>query len=58
MIEVSHLTKVYGIGTASPTTVLDDVTFTVDAGEVFAVVGPSGAGKSTLAECLNLLQQN
>ncbi|WP_439032218.1 methionine ABC transporter ATP-binding protein [Gordonia terrae] len=57
MIEVVGLTKVFGVGSPDPTTVLDDVGFTVDAGEIFAVVGPSGAGKSTLARCLNLLER-
>ncbi|GAC68541.1 methionine ABC transporter ATP-binding protein [Gordonia soli] len=57
MIEVEHLTKVFGSGTESSNRVLDDVNFTVDGGEIFAVVGPSGAGKSTLAQCLNLLQR-
>lgn len=57
MIEVEHLTKTFDAGREAATVVLDDISFTVDAGEIFAVVGPSGAGKSTLAQCLNLLQR-
>ena len=34
--------------------VLDDVSFTVDEGQVVCIVGPSGAGKSTI---LNLISQ-
>jgi D-methionine transport system ATP-binding protein len=52
MIEVTALTKRYG-----SLTVLDGVDFTVQAGEIAAVVGPSGAGKSTLARCINLLEK-
>jgi D-methionine transport system ATP-binding protein len=56
MISIERLTKVYGHGD-SATVVLDDLDFSVDAGEIFAVVGPSGAGKSTLAQCVNLLER-
>src|SRR5690606_16810486 len=31
---------------------LDDISFTVDPGEVFAIIGPNGAGKSTLLKTL------
>lgn len=38
-------------------TILDDVSFTLDRGEVKVVMGPSGSGKSSLLRCLNLLQR-
>jgi len=56
MISLEKLTKVYGHG-AERTVVLDELDFSVAAGEIFAVVGPSGAGKSTLAQCVNLLER-
>jgi D-methionine transport system ATP-binding protein len=52
MIEISGLTKKYG-----PHTVLDNIDFRVEQGQIAAVVGPSGAGKSTLARCINLLER-
>lgn len=42
MIRVDHLTKRYGRFTA-----VNDATFTVREGEVFALLGPNGSGKTT-----------
>jgi|SRR5579862_2355080 len=42
MISVSHLTKLYGTFRA-----VDDLSFTVGAGEVVGLIGPNGAGKTS-----------
>lgn len=47
MLTVEHLTKTYQSGKKN-LTVLDDVNFTIGAGETAAIVGPSGSGKTTL----------
>ncbi|MBN9249206.1 MAG: glycine betaine/L-proline ABC transporter ATP-binding protein [Mesorhizobium sp.] len=36
---------------------VNDISFSVDAGEIFVVMGLSGSGKSTLVRCLNRLQE-
>jgi putative ABC transport system ATP-binding protein len=51
LIEVRNLTKSFTRG-AETVDVLDDVDFSVQAGEFLALMGPSGSGKTTL---LNLL---
>ncbi|WP_433551705.1 ABC transporter ATP-binding protein [Micromonospora zamorensis] len=47
VIEVTHLKKRYGDLVA-----VDDVSLTVEAGEIFGVLGPNGAGKTTTVECV------
>ena len=42
LIEVRDLSKRYG-----ETTVVDEVSFTVNGGEIFGLLGPNGAGKTT-----------
>ncbi|WP_149205188.1 ABC transporter ATP-binding protein [Actinotalea subterranea] len=51
IIEVTNLHKRYGA-----TTAVDDVSFTVEAGEIFGILGPNGAGKTTTVECLTGLR--
>jgi ABC-2 type transport system ATP-binding protein len=48
MIEVQRLTKRYGT-----TTAIEDVSFTVQKGEVVGFLGPNGAGKSTTMRILS-----
>ena len=47
MVEISHLTKNYGSKKA-----VNDISFTVEEGEIMGFLGPNGAGKSTT---LNIL---
>ena len=47
ILNVSNLKKSYSSGSGS-LTVLDDISFSIEEGETFAIVGPSGSGKTTL----------
>jgi len=52
VIEVTGLHKEYG-----PTVAVDDVSFGVEAGEIFGILGPNGAGKTTTVECVTGLRR-
>ncbi|WP_343063888.1 ABC transporter ATP-binding protein [Haloechinothrix aidingensis] len=51
-LTIEGLCKTYGSG-SNAKTVLDGLTFDVNAGEFVCIVGPSGAGKTTLLKCLS-----
>ncbi|MGO6777748.1 ABC transporter ATP-binding protein [Rhizobium ruizarguesonis] len=50
MIEIRNVTKRYGAAT-----VVDDVSMSVEKGEITVIVGTSGSGKSTLMRMINRL---
>lgn len=50
MIQVQNLTKTYGEFTA-----VNDISFAVERGEIFAFLGPNGAGKTTTIKMLTTL---
>ncbi len=52
VIEVEHLHKRYRDVIA-----VEDVSFTVEAGEIFGILGPNGAGKTTTVECVQGLRR-
>ena len=52
VVDVQHLAKRYGDFVA-----VEDVSFTVEQGEIFGILGPNGAGKTTTVECLQGLRK-
>ncbi len=51
ILRVEHLCKIYGTGEREVRAV-DDVSFSVEKGELVAIIGASGSGKSTLLHLL------
>lgn len=54
LLEVNHVSKIYGKGEAS-VQALKNVSFSVPKGEFVAIVGESGSGKSTLLNIIGAL---
>ena len=52
ILEVSHIEKHFG-----STSVLKDVSFSMEEGSTLAIIGSSGSGKTTLLRCLNFLEK-
>ena len=51
-ISVQNLVKKYGNNT-----VLNDISISINEGDVVCIIGPSGSGKSTFLRCLNKLEE-
>lgn len=47
VMKVKHLTKQY-----SQVSVVEDLSFSIQKGEIFGLLGANGAGKSTTIECI------
>ena len=50
LLQVDNIRKIYG-----KEEVLKGISFSLDKGEVLAIIGSSGGGKTTLLRCLNQL---
>ncbi|RMC52022.1 ABC transporter ATP-binding protein [Lactobacillus sp. ESL0225] len=57
ILQVDHVTKVYGQSGEKQYRALRQIDFTVDAGEFVAIMGASGSGKTTLLNMLSTLDQ-
>ena len=51
VLEVKNIQKAFG-----KTQVLKDISFSLEEGQVLAIIGSSGSGKTTLLRCLNFLE--
>lgn len=53
IIEVSNLSHIYSENTPFMHTALENISFTVESGEMLGIIGHTGSGKSTLIQHLN-----
>lgn len=55
MIELSHLTRVFQKADGSEKIAVDDLSLSINRGEIFALLGPNGAGKTTTIRMITML---
>ena len=56
MIELRNLSKTYS-SSSQEVNALNNISLTINDGDIYGIIGMSGAGKSTLVRCLNLLER-
>ena len=57
IVTVKHLTHQFPLTRKLAIKAVDDVSFSIEKGEIFGLVGESGSGKSTVARCImNILK--
>ncbi|MGN0499871.1 MAG: energy-coupling factor transporter ATPase [Ruminococcus sp.] len=53
ILELKNISYTYGIGTPFEKKAVNDVSFSVNKGELIGIIGHTGSGKSTLVQMLN-----
>jgi D-methionine transport system ATP-binding protein len=58
IVRVEHISKSFTAPAGEKDVVaLDDVSLSIEAGDIFGIIGRSGEGKSTLVRCINYLER-
>ena len=55
ILEIKNVSYKYGVGTPFEIAALDNINFSVEKGELLAIIGHTGSGKSTLIQHFNAL---
>lgn len=56
IIQIKNVSKTF-VSKDKEFKALDDISFDIEAGDIYGIIGMSGAGKSTLVRCLNYLER-